>query len=224
MDIGYYRYGSSARGESSKDSDIDVLVVCSDPKSLSRDDLQDDFALGSEGLAVDYSVYGIKRLQEMYRQGHLFSWHLYKESIFVGGTQGLLENLGKPNNYTAYKEDVEQLYDLLQSVSVQINASSNNLVYEAGIAFVCVRNIAMAASYFLPDGPHFSSYAPFKIASFPLTLEEYDLLRSSRLSGSRGLKAPDISFTILNPIVHKSVFWVKTMINIEGSGYEAQVC
>jgi len=217
--VSYYLYGSSARSDETVGSDLDVLVVCTDPKAVDRNKLDHDIEGRSNHGPIDFSIYGISRLEEMYKTGHLFAWHLYKESSYLKGGDDLLAKLGQPAAYDSFREDILSLYELLGSVRDQIYISPNNLVYEAGIAFICARNIAMAASYSQADGPCFSAYAPFLLEcniEFPLSKLEYELLRQARHSGTRGFKAPVICSTNIIVIIRKLEGWAKRVIDTMG--------
>ena len=137
--VSYYLYGSSARGDKNRDSDLDVLAVCDDPKNADREQLSTGALRLSPLRPIDLSVYGICRLREMYLKGNLFAWHLYRESLFLEGDVDLLSELGKPAGYTGFREDATHLFSLLESVCEQIEIAPYNLVYEAGIVYVCVR-------------------------------------------------------------------------------------
>lgn len=226
--VSYYLYGSSARGDKNRDSDLDVLAVCDDPKNADREQLSTGAFRLSPFRPIDLSVYGICRLREMYLKGNLFAWHLYRESLFLEGDVDLLAELGKPAVYTGFREDATHLFSLLESVCEQIEIAPYNLVYEAGIVYVCVRNIAMAASYFRKDGPNFSPYAPFDDGpggfQFPLSRVEYDCLRTARLSGTRGCAAPELDAARFRYTVEKLLAWASNIIDIEEKHYEAPVC
>ncbi len=229
-DYGIYLYGSSARGDSGHDSDTDFLVVLESGKEnkTSIQSLQKRHRL--IGTCQDWSQYSLDRMREMYRAGHLLSWHLFKESRFLGYGHDFLADLGRPARYRSFHEDVNSLLELLLQVGQELVNSRINLIYEAGLIYVCARNIAMSASYFAPTGLSFSSFAPFNLGyvdnPFPLEKGLYQELRSARLAATRGVDAPTLESRSVLDAARKVRSWALVEVQrIEsGSCYEAHVC
>lgn len=229
-DYGIYLYGSSARGDSGHDSDTDFLVVLKSGKEnqTSIQELQKKHRL--TGTCQDWSQYSLYRLREMYRAGHLFSWHLFKESRFLGYGHDFLADLGRPASYGSFHDDVNSLLELLQQVEQELANSSVNLVYEAGLVYLCARNIAMSASYFASTDLSFSSFAPFNLGyvenPFPLDKGLYQELRSARLAATRGVDAPTLESRSVLDAAKKVLSWA--LIEVQrverGSYRETLVC
>lgn len=211
-----YLYGSSARGDAVAHSDVDILVLFDSGSSVNKKDIIIPSHLRSSVGNDDISYYSFERIKEMYKEGHLFAWHLHNEARYINGGPDKLGILGKPNVYQGFNEDAVSLLNLLKSIPENVKENPRNVVYEAGLAYVCARNIAMSASYYAPNGLTFSAYAPFHLGyddnQFPLSPEKYDALRNARLSGSRGLDAPDIHAELLLPSVEKLLIWCKVEI------------
>ena len=67
--------------------------------------------------------------------------------------------------------------------------SEYNAVYEAGLIYVCLRNIAMAASWLLCEHPDFSRYSPFQLTGVepcPVSKGDFALTMACRMAGQRG--------------------------------------
>ncbi|HEX9625384.1 MAG TPA: nucleotidyltransferase domain-containing protein [Acidiferrobacterales bacterium] len=196
-----YIYGSTARGDAVEDSDVDVLVVMEDKNDVHIQDIPVPETAGLIRKKPDLSYYSVGRLRSMYRSGHLFAWHLYNEAKFLEVGTDYLSELGKPRNYESFDEDTTPLFDLLCSIKHELAISRDNLIYEAGLVYVCTRNIAMCASYFTSDGLTFSAYAPYMLGysdnPFPLPRERFDTLRRARLAGTRGLEAWSLDGDVL---------------------------
>lgn len=212
---GLYLYGSSARGDAVAQSDIDVLVLFDSSHPIDREAVEIPVELFDAGICSDLSFYSVSRIKQMYEGGHLFAWHLHKESRYIAGSDRLSE-LGAPSDYCGFIDDVESLFHLLSSIPSNLIKNSRNAVYEAGIAYVCTRNIAMSASYYSSAGLSFSAYAPYFLGygenPFPLSRQEYEQLRLARLSGTRGMDMPEIDSDVLRAQVNCLLDWSRIEI------------
>lgn len=170
-----YIFGSVVRGEVSPTSDIDVLVV----------------PLGDEspGYPATWSVYSPEILQSYFESGRLFAWHLHLEAKCVHSAKRTpyLLSLGPPAPYSTAGEDIDDLELLLQEALREIENGTSNLIYELGIAYTAIRDIAMAASWALLGRPCFSRDAPFMLPlPFPLSHNAYRGAMLARHSSTRG--------------------------------------
>ncbi|QQO14172.1 hypothetical protein JJB99_33530 [Bradyrhizobium diazoefficiens] len=83
--------------------------------------------------------------------------------------------------------------NVLRGIPKQLAENNNNAVYEAGLIYVCLRNIAMAASSELCTRPDFSRYSPFKLplkTRCPISVAQYETIMNCRMAGQRGLPPP----------------------------------
>ena len=145
-----YIFGSTVRGESAIDSDIDVLAIPSDGETASS-------------YPPTWSVYSRDTLADYFAQGRLFAWHLYLESrvVFSASDRPWLQSIGAPAEYTTAKTDIETLGGLLRRSVSEIKKGTPSLVYEMGLIYTAVRDIAMSASWKLMGKPCFSRRAPY---------------------------------------------------------------
>jgi hypothetical protein len=195
-------FGSKARGDSDESSDVDMLIVQREkiPK-VQRYIIESDLRT----LKRNYSIcwYSEQTLCRMYVEGHLFAWHLYKESVNVGNSaKDFIDLLGQPNRYTEAVSDIKGFRDILCETNLSLSKSDGNATYEAGIIFVCSRNIAMIASTYLADGPYFGRRSPFQLQSttgiaFSLSAMEHESNMRARTFAHRGVcvtrNAKDVS-------------------------------
>lgn len=214
-EYGLYLYGSSARGDAVAHSDIDILVIFDSSRPVDREAVEIPVDLFDAGVCSDLSFYSVNRIKQMYEDGHLFAWHLHKESRYLAGIDRISE-MGDPSEYCGFIEDSEPLFGLLSSIPSNLILNSRNTVYEAGIAYVCSRNIAMSASYYSSAGLSFSAYAPYFLGyadnPFPLNQQEYEKLRLARLSGTRGMDMPEIDPDALKFQVNCLLDWSRIEI------------
>lgn len=218
-------FGSMARADADANSDLDILAVLN--SSLV------DFDLNSlrrevERLfdrSVSFSLYSRKRLSELFAEGHLFAWHLFLESlpITVEGFDDWVEGLGTPARYGAARKDMESLFEILRSVGPSVENCPRNAIYEAGVMYVCLRNIALCASWYSPSGPDFSRQSPYALQEkmglyFPISNNDYAVLTACRISGQRGIVSQDIEVATLLSLWRKALVWSKEVMNfVEGT-------
>lgn len=211
-----YLFGSRGRAELNTSSDTDVLVLVHPGHAFDRESVVLPNSLKRAEGDMDLTFYSEGRIREMHAAGHLFIWHLYLEAKFLDGCCDILRELGQPNDYTAFEEDVSPLIELLESSTVEIDKHPGNIVYEAGLAYVCARNVSMSASYYSEQGLTFSPYAPFLRdwgpKSFPLSKQQYDELRLARLSTTRGGMPPVIQQHALKEDIDQVRDWSTSVV------------
>lgn len=206
--------GSAARGELDDTSDIDLVAVYSDPA------VQPRVTTDMWPIPVDVSHYRLATVQRMWSSGHLFAWHLYLEAIPLGpSARAMLANLGKPTaNQTCGQEAKDLLQDLEHSHS-QVLAGSPNSIYEAGISYVCIRNIAIHLSWFTTRGLNFSRLAPWSRnwgGNLPgFTKQQYLRLYECRLAARQDqpyTKLPLIGRADLERSQRQAIAWAHAAI------------
>lgn len=192
--IGIYIFGSVGRGQQDALSDLDLLaIVKNGAGKISELSVVSHVPEAFRGLKPSISWYGGDRLSEMFRNGELFAWHLHRETLPLYDPNSFLKSLGQPAEYRDAAVDTRSFQKVLKGIPSQISANEYNAVYEAGLIYVCLRNIAMAASWSLCDFPDFTRYSPFKlkrIRQCPISREEFDLTMTCRMAGQRGKVPP----------------------------------
>jgi hypothetical protein len=193
--IASYIFGSVGRSDHDDLSDLDVLAIVRNGTgkvdnavviSMIPNDLRK--------MKVSISWYGGDRLREMFRNGELFAWHLYKEAIPLSDPNNFIKNLGPPSDYRDARVDIASFQKVMRGIPAQLSNNRNNAIYEAGLIYVCLRNIAMAASSDLCNAPDFSRYSPFRLPQVrpcPISIEEYEALMNCRMAGQRGIRPPE---------------------------------
>lgn len=172
-----YIFGSLCRGESSPTSDVDVLVI---PFSAKRSLFPDN-----------WSIYTPELIAEYFQKGRLFAWHLHLEAkcIFTTKAQPFLAGLNSPAPYSTMMSDIDDLEALLLEAVNELNNGTRNIVYELGIAYTALRDLAMSASWSLMGAPCFSCDAPYRLpVDFPLKKSTYRQAMLARHSSTRGIE------------------------------------
>lgn len=170
-----YIFGSAVRGEVSSSSDIDVLAI--------------PFGACREAYPSSWSVYSPETIGSYFREGRLFAWHLHLEAkcIYSAGQVSFLSSLGVPASYSTASKDIDDLGEMLRQSLWEIRNETNSLIYELGIAYTAIRDIAMSASWVMMDRPCFSRNAPYLLPiTCPLSREAYDGAMHARHSSTRG--------------------------------------
>lgn len=199
-------FGSQTRGDADNLSDVDILVVTDSGKPDTKE--ISEFIEIKFNKESDISIYSLPRIKEMYETGHLFAWHLYSESQYIAypGTKNLIMELGSPKPYTNASQDIAELISILESIQTGLNN-----VYEAGLLYVCLRNMAISASWYSELGLKFGRKAPFELSKnmplLPLKIEEYDLLAACRHATTRGKPCPSISDMDLLDYLNRGRRW-----------------
>ena len=193
-------FGSTARGESDNWSDNDLLIVIPCESSMGR--IQEVVSELSEAKN-DISVYTERRYRQMHAEGHLFTWHIFKESRsvalegLVSQTPDLITQLGAPSAYHGSRVDAQALIAMLAHCAEGLGSEDASEVFEAGILYVISRNLSIIASWRL-GCLSFSVRVPFLIGKmlghpYPLDEATYLLLRQSRKATASGATPPSIS-------------------------------
>lgn len=195
LDLRYF--GSIVRNDSDNASDADILCVVNSKEDAELDNLHKLFDKEIiKGRKVDLSVYGKERISEMYDDGHLFAWHIYRESIPAHSSFSFISALGKPNEYVRSIEDIKQLLEILRDTRNSLNDENCSIVYEAGLLYVVGRNIGISASWHSENGLDFSRNAPYtlmiqdKNRALPLGKRLYGMLCAARHASVRGSSSP----------------------------------
>ena len=176
----FYVFGSVARGDATATSDVDILVIPRD-ENCSRD------------YPPTWSVYQRQTVLDYYKMGRLFAWHLYLESrcLFTPLPTPWLSSLGEPSSYQTARQDVEQLWMLLNGSLDEIRSGTDSLVYELGIAYTAIRDVAMSASWRWLGRPAFSRDAPYQLPiECPLRFGTYQVAMAARHASTRGADIP----------------------------------
>jgi predicted nucleotidyltransferase len=170
-----YVFGSICRGQSTPTSDVDVLVV--------------PFEVDSSQFPQHWSVYSPELLSEYFNAGRLFAWHLHIEAkcVFSSRSESFLASLGTPAPYSTIFDDIDDLEVLLKEALNELAAGTENVIYELGIAYTAIRDLAMSASWSLLTNPCFAADAPYRLpVDPPLPRDIYHQTMIARHASTRG--------------------------------------
>jgi len=197
-----YIFGSVVRGEVEITSDVDILVVPFEEEQRER-------------FPKEWSVYSTKIINEYFSCGRLFAWHLFLESKCIHSHNGTpyLETLGEPSSYLTALRDIDELEELLRQSLAEIRSGTNSLIYELGITYTAIRDIAMSASWALMKRPCFSRNAPFMLPlPCPLSSAAYNGSMLARHSSTRGVDPVIDTIKISQELLRAPIIpWIQSL-------------
>lgn len=192
-------YGSCCRGDSDELSDVDVLAVY---EKTPTDKVRDAVHCQVKGMfnrKVDLAEYSAPRMREFFARGHLFAWHLFSESeSLTSERDSFFEELGAPAPYKEARTDAGSFLELVRSGSREVYCKGASVIYEAGLAYLASRNVAICVSYALNGQPDFSRYAIYRVCqrlgvAIGVDRGDYERLIQCRFASIRGQVASDYS-------------------------------
>lgn len=172
-----YVFGSTCRGEHTLTSDVDVLAI---PFDIERPQFPEHWSIYSPDLLAEY-----------FQSGRLFAWHLHLEAkcVFSSRAEPFLKSLGPPAPYSTIFDDINDLEALLIDAINELNAGTENLIYELGIVYTAIRDLAMSSSWSMLKNPCFSADAPYRLPiEIPLPRATYHQAMLARHASTRGTK------------------------------------
>ena len=217
--VGAYLFGSVARGDHDDSSDIDVLAVYREAPDRSQREEFHELVRTELGTNVAIAEYSEQRLEEMFEQGHLFSWHLFQEAKPLknaGLSPAVMPLFGQPAPYKAGLIDAKRFIHLLLSIQKQLASSPGSLIHEAGLTYLAWRNIAMSMSAENLSKIDFTRQSPFALSTTigiaaPCAYLRYLQLISARHASQRGANAPTIERDELIKLVDQSLIWAEVV-------------
>jgi hypothetical protein len=203
-------FGSVARGQQDKLSDHDIIAIVRDGRGKQSEELVLEWAAACGISEPSISWYGEKKMREFFSSGDLFAWHLFLESVPLRGFEHINSIFGQPSPFPDAMTTMTELEAILTEVPERVEVAPQTHRFEMGVAYVCLRNIAMAASWHLCKSPDFGRYSPYSITdpSFPCTRTDYEALAACRIAGQRGSALSSNHKVDLKDLVETVLPWV----------------
>lgn len=188
-------YGSHARGDADRLSDIDLLVLCDDDWTVDR--VASVFPI-SEEANCSISRYAWSEFRMMAGYGSLFLHHIRVEGVLLcetpdcgGVARDLLDGLSP---YTHARRDVEAFRTVLSDVQEEL-ALGSSIPYELAILGTVIRHASVLGCYLL-ERPCFGRSEPVRRFAAALDLpsafaEDFPIMYRYRLAlDQRRCKTP----------------------------------
>lgn len=164
------------RGEIDLSSDIDLLAIVEGNDANFNPN--------------DYSIYSYSRIEELWREGNPFAWHLFLEAkmIFSSDKSDFMQGLGKPASYTNGVEDCKKFKNIFISACKSLDQSTLTQIFDYSSVFLSIRNFASCFSLTMTDKPDFSRNSALRLAENSLLVdaESYHLMERCRVLCTRG--------------------------------------
>jgi hypothetical protein len=187
-----YAFGSVCRGEVSPGSDVDLLAIVDGYDSKFDPDT--------------YSVYSYKRIEDLWREGNPFAWHLSIESrlLFSPDGQDLIQSLRSPAPYKNCVRDCEKFLSIFRDARASAATNRASRVFDISTVFLSVRNIATCFSLGATARPNFSRNSAICLGedSIPIPYDEYHILERARVLCTRGYGAKITDQEVAAAILH----------------------
>lgn len=210
-------FGSRIRGDHDDISDRDILIVLRESERPNDPDAIVSAVADALGEKIDAAIYSERHLRTLFREGHLFAWHLWRESMAVGGASPtFIEEIGPPAPNQDAADEVHDLRLLMSCFYPE--STTETLIYDAGILYVIIRNVATSATWFCgPQNLDFSRRSPWALHAAggptpPLSEADYRQLVQARKATTAGLPPPQITPSQLDAWRSASLSWLDAVV------------
>lgn len=174
-----YIFGSFCRGEIDKYSDIDLLIIKDKSENIDSFDLD------------KYSIYNRARIEDLWKEGNPFAWHLFLESKLIYSTDksNLFMEMGAPDRYKNLFEDLNKFHKLFDDSCSSLINTDLSRDFDLSMIFLAIRNFASCYSLGYLSIPNFSRNSALTLPSHSLEISKecFSILENSRISSTRGI-------------------------------------
>jgi Nucleotidyltransferase domain len=199
-----YAFGSICRGEIRQNSDVDLLVIGGGDSSQYDADV--------------YSIYSYEKIEDLWREGNPFAWHLSLESrlLFSSNQEDFLQSLGTPAPYRYCGRDCERFLALFRDARASLAAGSNSRVFDLSTIFLSIRNIATCFALGVTGQPDFSRSSALRLGvdSISVSPKSYQILERARILCTRGNgeQITDEEFDSTLPQLERVYDWMSKLV------------
>lgn len=143
-----YLFGSVARGDNDKNSDVDILIVIDDCDEEAYINYKKTYAEILNMPVSWLSVYRNHKIEKMHSIGSYFLWHIKEEGIKLYSRDNCLEQqlLTLPRYKNACR-DLNEYSIILEDIKESVKKPVVSCEYELAVLASLVRNTCIAISY-----------------------------------------------------------------------------
>lgn len=206
-----YLFGSYARKDYDKYSDIDIFIMVSDCNPEEYRILKNDFSKQLK-VPIDWiSVYQKSKIYEMIKYGSYFLWHLKIEGVKLYDEDDILKkSFNSLQKYKNVRRDIEEYEMIYEDIVISLSRDLLVIEYELNLMASIIRNTSIAIAH-MENRYLFDRYEPVKycIAKWPqnikFNLEEYKELYFFRIKYNR----KNINMNEKDNILEYSRIWIR---------------
>lgn len=140
------QYGSSARGDSEENSDVDIFILLNNESSKDFIFISEFLEKKYKNVPLDASFYTSDRFKLMVKHGSLFLWHLKLEGKLIYSTEYFDKHILKLSEFKGSIEDLNLYTKILNSTKKSLNVNGINY-YDLSILSTLARNTLILACY-----------------------------------------------------------------------------
>lgn len=208
-------FGSVATDSHDALSDFDVLCVT--PSGAKVDIIAWQKAIDQHtGEKVSLSIYSWPRIDELWKCGSPFAWHLRLEARRLAGFDDPLKYWSDPCSYVNALDDLMLTRDIFfDSCKAVLSAPTDGeLVFECGVLASCLRNAAIYASLPILGGWVFGRDAPYMLGDRSISMDRciYNELVMARVCSRRGGRLPRMDRGVVLEAVSKGGRWISDLV------------
>lgn len=180
-----YLFGSVARGDEDRYSDVDILIVIDDCLDDEYVKLKDKYANYLNVPVSWISMYRISKIMTMYKMGSYFLWHIKKEGKILYSRNNELQSLLLTlPQYNGFKNDLQEYSQILYDIELELENEYLSADYELAVLASLVRNTCITIAYLnnrLDFGRNSAPMYCFDKYKMNISLKEYEALYQYRL-------------------------------------------
>jgi len=184
-------FGSAARNDADKSSDIDLCVISNEVISTEeslRIIEQYDYKLNPD--RIELVRYSEDQFNQMISKGSLFIHHLKNEGIIIYGTAYLNKRYEKLKNFNSHSAELAYYKEIFDDLYYSRTNGQSLLTFDGSLLFTIARNTCILLANFYSQHKYGRrnafEYCSNHLNKFPLSRETYKILETLKLLYERG--------------------------------------
>lgn len=209
--LAVFLFGSTARGDSNVNSDIDLCVVCENLNLTRLRDRKKSVAAIFDIPEDDLSIFTRDAALKMASAGSLFIWHLKQEGKVLFDRANVYKSLVQDlPEFDNYAEEIDIYKSLLSDVRSSLSMRMQAMSFDLHVLQVVVRNTCILLSSrgktFMFSRRTAYESAKQRHLNFPINNHQFDILEQWHLYYTRNVQ-PEIplpSIKCMRELLHSA--------------------
>jgi uncharacterized protein len=219
-------FGSYARKDNDKNSDIDIFILIDNCKFSNYIERKNNI-ISVLKIPADYvSIYTYDGFSLLKDKGSYFLWHLKKEGILIYDSKNEYNNLFRDlKRYNRAKEDLLEYKEICKDIINNKRYGCEEKNYDLSVLASIIRNCCITISYlhgeYLFDKIKSVEYVKNLMGEkFPFTFLEYENIYNYRIKKNRNVEVSlvDVSDKELDNWCNKAIELIDYGLHIVNSG------